>query len=449
MSYARLPRRQRGSLTGYVGSGLGYLPTIPVAGITATTAAQYDALRSGQAFGGNFEEFLDAVAQGFFPDSAEGYAQMLAYNSGGTASVWQQAGPSYMAWRLGSLFAAAVKNKQHTGNSTSPLYDPQTGQNMVVQSVAGLAQNNGLSLDQWKALQDEAVGHYRRLLQQWVPGVSLPSLPPDPTPRVSSATPVAAAPVQTRTVLQIVVTKDPAMGAPGDGIHFPTLAWRTIKQALPSLAWLPDTASSWTPWKSSMVNKLSSETVSIVFWEDVKTEVADPRVAAFWNWPALQTAVASSGPGSPPPTTLVTDDVIAAPTSTGFTPVRTSTPTLPAPSVPKPVPSGTVPPPDSTTPTVKPYTDVTVPPPGPTILPPGDVDSPLVSPPMSSSTPTSTVPYSTGGGTGPGFDLVPGGGAPPAVEIPNPADALPALGGVGALFVGVGLLFLLGRRKRR
>lgn len=450
----------------------GFLPPLQGDSATAMQVAQYDALKAGTAVGGNYERFLDAVAQGWFTNDKAGYANYMAWNSRGLSSPEYKNQPEFAGWQLAANGAYAVANKMHQSNYSSPLYDPQFASDIGYKSIRGMATNQGWTDAQKQAAEASFAEALPRLLtafgytgstttaapkQQiknpffaslgqtvWVDASTVTYDGPDHDPATASrggrefsaggttwrwgaSAPAKAQPIK---MAELVLSK---AKSPGDGIHFAVVGWRL--QDIDPSSRVALKSYGWTRW-DGLSNRLSSETTKQAFLEDITDEVqrgntlGDGRYAAYWDWANLQAMLGRSGPGSPPPTN-VGIDVLAAPNSNSLTPN-----TLPPgqqqtgrPNVPPPVPSGTTPP----------WSDVAVPPPSqgsqPTI-PPGV-------PPVETITGT-LMPSIVAPGMPPMLDDAGADGSEPAQ-----ASVGPSLGGKGALMLaGLGLL-LIGWPKGR
>lgn len=430
--------------------GLGELPAIASAPITASTAAQYAALDAGTTVGGNWEEYLDAVDQGFFAKSPAGYGQFLAYNSGGLNPALYQTDPHYLAWKLASLYAGATARGQHTGNNLSPVYTPELAQQQLVRSVAGLAGALKLTPDAAAALLADASDTLNRLLVKW--GQHAPASTatlPTPAPSPAAAAP-APAPV-TRKIVQIVAARTTDLGAPGDGIHFPVKAYRLATQRqVGSGSWQYDSFGPWSRW-DGVINRTSSDTTAVAFLEDIRGEIAqadavhDTRPRDYWNWPALQATLA--GPVGPPPPTssnqvpgLAPVDVLAAPSSSSSSPA-TLPAGAPAPAKPPvinaPTPSGQEPAPPPP-PAVQPPAGV----PGSPVLPIGPTSDIAVPPPAAGGPPIITITGDNAGGPSLETAAEPAAGEAP----PAPSSGTPWLW-LG--LAGVGLYAVSSKRRRR
>ncbi len=112
----------------------GLMPT-PSGADAATrgTAAQFPALASGKAKGGNFERFEDAAALGFFPRSEAGYLAYLTYNQLGVLDGALKPYPDYVAWHIAADKAYAVGTRQCGAN-----VPPCTAEQMQLQGYETL-----------------------------------------------------------------------------------------------------------------------------------------------------------------------------------------------------------------------------------------------------------------------------------------------------------------------
>lgn len=366
---------------------------------TQGQAAQYAALASGQAVGGNFGQFQAAVAEGFVSDDPQGYNTYLAWNSLGTIQQLQRNRADFAIWNMAANLAYAVSVGQRPSANQPPLSAAQA-QDQGLKGVAGIGQNAGWDSARIGQEQQRFVTWFAALLNRL--GSPTPAPTFDPTAYETVASPVGSAripkswvvsdtvdpatgsrtlvynangvgpqvtitgaatnappPVPLRTVVQIVATNDPALG--GSPYRFPTLAWRTIGQRGTGGQWEPGTATAWRSWKSGVLDKLSSADTSAVFWHDVQDEVEGDgtgRVRAFWDFDNLVVAVNGPAPGTAPPNAS-SIDVVAKPE----------------------------------TPNVREWTDVTAPEPPPTsgIGPGSPKDGNTFAPPSSVKTPPLTT----------------------------------------------------------
>lgn len=321
------------------------LPTLEASGPALQQAGQFDALNSGQAQGGNFQQFKDAASQGFVSNDKDGYAQYLAW--AGSGSAQQLSRVDFFVWNTAATYAYAVSVGQHVGNNLSPVYTPESGRDQGVTVINNVAASLKWTDSQRLDAIATFLENYNRLVTQWgvygsksgsyVPPAFDPNAyaAPTPTPTTPNAPPPPPPP---RTIVQIVSSEESSYG--GSPYAFATLAWRTIKQDSVTRAYIAGSASSWTTWKSGVLDKLSSENTSAVLLSAVRGEVelarlnGDSRAATYWDYDRLIAAVNGPGPGTPPPNVQNIDVVAAAaPTPNGGINTWTdATPPTPPPS---------------------------------------------------------------------------------------------------------------------
>lgn len=318
------------------------IPSVPYTGAgtsfggIAQAKLEYDAIRqmlagisfsSGKPLGtaGYVDPTVNSPQRGFLAGLARG-------------GMWPNTEDGYLAARAFLIAQSPQWNLYDSNGAPTPLAaalqasrEPETswlrwreavmtgvyreGGPIITVIQAGIRSSQQL-LDLGKALNDWANNYIAN--QGWVGGQSVQLTPP-PDPTAPSTDPV-----ERRQSVHFVVTRT-SPPAPGDGIHFPVIAYRVESYDFNPRtgARSPSTATPWMKTPQPLtVNRLSSETTSTTFIED-------------WGG-AEGNAIRTAPVGSMPPLDQV--DVLAAPGSTGLTPS-----TLSRGSAPGPAPTGGLP----------------------------------------------------------------------------------------------------------
>lgn len=369
------------------------LPPIAGTALNAADAAQYPALASGKAVGGNFQHFKDAADKGWVPDSAAGYALYLAYNTLGQTDARFAALPEYVGWNQAAVGAYAVVVGQKQGNAFSAAWTPDKWTKQAVMAIRGLAAYHKWTPAQEAVALQAFADNFPRLLTKW--GYTGPAAAPVDTSgeRIMNTItgqwlykgthysryttdqygnitifdlngkqgvtfgtgPGGIDPgEQARAAAATDATYKPGIGimvayssppSPGDGINFAVLAWRTLRVG-------PNGTKDFGPWQkgSGYVHRTNDPQVIITSIEDARYDLTSTNGAAYWDNISLQKALTASGTGSPVPG--LAQGNVSDPTKI-FAPVPSGT-TPPPPPPPTALPPGA---------TVNPWTDVAVPPP--------------------------------------------------------------------------------------
>lgn len=420
-----------GSLGCLACGGLGeILP--PLSTSVPGLANSFAQLRAGAMSGGNFEHFDDLQSLGWVPNTQQGYATYLQYNSLGLNDKAYDALPEFLGWMVAADGAYAIVNKMHQGNNLSPVWDVPSWTAKATATIQQQASTHRWTTAQHDTAMNSFADHFPRLLQKWgykgtIGPVSVPQLVknpyfeslgqtvwvdkatitydgPDPDPTIVGGRMFSAggktwhwggtvAKPSTDYLDVVVDGNDQVFDQLRGGItRYKTKAWFILTKQ----SGLPDKMSAVTRWVDTYLNFSDvGPRGTLLFYGDL----SGPMKAAVDAQTTGNTPPPSSWGWSNPPLGPAITDLTAAPPTTA------------------PVPSS-----QGSQPTIAPG------------VPPVESVTGALVPAVT----TSGVPPEGSGA----------GGAPP-----NPADALPAIASWGGALIALGVIAVLvgssSRRRRR